>query len=191
MSKVVCSLIAGVALAGATGFAQSPGPTTSGAGGSSKSILPNGNFEKGMEGWSITAFGKKGQGAMDDNEKREGRSTLRMDNAEGDDASARQKVAVEPNTRYRLEGYIRTKDVQAVKRGGKDGASLCLSGGWEKTQSVSGTRSWTRVSHDFATGGEKEVEICARLGYISAPVTGTAWFSDITLTKIGKAPPRR
>lgn len=185
------SLIAGMALAGAMALGQDPGAATSGSGGSSKNLLPNGNFEKGMEGWAITAFGKKGQGAMDDNEKREGRSTLRIVNAEGDDASARQKVAVEPNTRYRLEGYVKTKDVQAVKRGGKDGASLCIGGGWEKTQSVAGTRSWTRVTHDFLTGGETEVEVCARLGYLSAPVTGTAWFSDITLTKIGKAPPRR
>jgi Carbohydrate binding domain len=185
MSKVAWSLIAGVALAGAAALAQDQ------SGASSKNLLPNGNFEKGMEGWAITAFGKKGQGAIDDSEKREGRSTLRIDNSEGDDASARQKVAVEPNTHYRLEGYIKTKDVQAVKRGGKDGASLCLSGGWEKTQSVAGTRSWTRVAHDFNTGGETAVEVCARLGYISAPVTGTAWFSDIKLTRIGKAPPRR
>ena len=56
---------------------------------------------------------------------------------------------------------------------------------------MSKDKTWTKVSHEFSTGEEKEIGIGARLGFFSTPVIGTAWYSDISLTKLGKASPRR
>ena len=87
----------------------------------SVNLLTNGTFEKGAEGWVLSAHEKKGQMAMDATELHNGKPSLRIDNAEGDDTFAKQKVTVKPNTRYRIAGYIKTKAVQTLKRDGKDG----------------------------------------------------------------------
>ena len=114
-----------------------------------------------------------------------------MDNPEGDDTFVKQKVKVKPNTKYRLSGYIKTKDVLTVKREGKDGASLAVGGGFVKTPPVTKTKSWTRVTHEFATGGETEIEVGPRLGFFSALTTGTAWFADLSLDELGRTTQRR
>ena len=41
---------------------------------------------------------------------------------------------------------------------------------------------------DFTTGQETSIEIGARLGHYSALVTGTAWFADMSLVELGRAP---
>lgn len=176
--------MAGFALTGSVALAQGT-PTT-------KNLLVNGTFEKGTEGWTFDGHGKAfSEMAMDENEKHSNRASLRVTNTEGNDTHVKQKVTVEPNTKYRLEGYIKTKDVFTVKRDGKDGASIAVEGGFQRTVPVAKTSPWTKVTHEFATGEEKEIEIGTRLGFFSAPVTGTAWYADISLVKIGKAPPRR
>ena len=60
-----------------------------------------------------------------------------------------------------------------------------------KTPSVSQTKSWTKVTHEFATGGETEIEVGPRLGHHSAAVAGTAWFADLSLDDLGKTTKRR
>ncbi|MDB6140836.1 MAG: glycosyl transferase family protein, partial [Verrucomicrobiaceae bacterium] len=106
----------------------------------------------------------------------------------GDDTTVGQQVPVKPNTRYRMTAFVRTKDVNSVARGGKGGASVAVGGGFNKTPSVNGTKVWTRVTFEFNTGGETEIEVGARLGYYSDLVTGTAWFADLSLVEVGKAP---
>lgn len=74
-----------------------------------------------------------------------------------------------------------------MKGGGKEGASLAIAGGFIKTPSVTGTKVWARVTHEFNTGNEAKVEIGPRLGHYSNAVTGTAWFADLSLVEVGKA----
>lgn len=157
----------------------------------SKNLLVNGDFQKGTDGWTLDAHDKKSTMTIDENEKHLNKPSLRVDNTEGNDTHIKQKVAVEPETRYRLEGYIKTKNAESVKRDGKGGASLDLEGTWQTSKMVNKTKSWTKVSVDIVTGAEKEVEVGGRLGFWSDPVIGTAWFADLSLVKIGKAPPRR
>ena len=182
------AVIAGFTLAGSVAVAQelgsTPTPTT-------KNLLVNGSFEKGAEGWTFDPHGKKGTMTWDENEKHGNKPSVRIENTEGDDSHLKQKVTVEPETRYRLEAYVKTKNVQSVKRDGKGGASLDLEGTWQDSKPLNKTKSWTKVSHDIVTGSETEVEVGGRLGFWGDAVTGTAWFADFSLVKIGKAPPRR
>jgi hypothetical protein len=76
-----------------------------------------------------------------------------------------------------------------VKREGKGGAQVYLDGTWQRSQVVNKTKSWTKVWIVIITGAQTEVEIGGRLGYDL--VTGTAWFAEMSMVKIGKAPPRR
>jgi hypothetical protein len=137
----------------------------------------------------LSAVKKVGQMSIDENERHGDKPSLRIDNAGGDDTHPKQKVTVEPETRYRLAGYIRTKDLRSVKRDGKGGAHLSLYGAWQRSKVINGTKSWTKVSADIVTGAETEVEVGG--GCLDGPVAGTAWFAELSLVKIGKAPPRR
>jgi hypothetical protein len=170
---------------GAVVMAEEPSSTT-------KNLLVNGFFEKGTDGWTFDANNKKGTMTWDEAEKHGNHPSVRIENTEGDDSHLKQKVKVEPETRYRLEAYIRTKDVVPVKRDSKGGASIDLEGTWEASKPpLNKTKSWTKVSVDIVTGAQTEVEVGGRLGFWSDTVTGTAWFADFSLVKIGKAPPRR
>jgi len=148
-------------------------------------LFTNGNFEQGTDGWTLSAWNKKGTMAADKTELHNGKPTLRVENVQGDDTQVLQTIPVKPNTRYRLAGYIKTKSVETEKRGGKDGATLAVQGGFQKTVPVVKTKSWTRVTMDYVTGKESEIKAGPRLGHHSGAVLGTAWFSELTLTEIG------
>jgi len=149
--------------------------------GDSHNLLQNASFESGMDGWTIG----RGTAAIDPAEKHGASSALRIDSPKGEDSMVVQKVTVAPNSRYRLTGYIKTKSVLSVKRGGKDGASLAVRGGFLHTPMVYGSKSWTRVYFDFATGQETEIEVGPRLGMYSGLVTGTAWYAELSLVELG------
>jgi len=180
------AVIAGITLAGSVAVAQNLGSTTTST---TKNLLVNGSFEKGLEGWTVDANQKKGTAVIDENEKRGGKSTLRVDNPEADDVHIKQTVTVEPNTRYRFEGYIKTKDVEPAKRESKDGACLAIEGGYKKSQIITKTRGWSKVTLEFITGAETSVDLCARLGFYYGICKGTAWYADLSLERIGKAAP--
>ncbi len=171
-------------------------------------LLTNGDFKKGMEGWELLSFGKQGQAnvvkpedvmvdglkpraagqpAPDPTEIRDGKPSLKIDNMNPDDTAVKQKVTVKPATRYRLSGWIKTKGVEAknmmVKK--PTGASLCLMGGFEKSEDVLRTKGWTYVKYEFSSGTRSEIVVGARIGIYATPVKGTAWFSDISLVELG------
>ena len=149
-----------------------------------RNLIMNGNFEHGLEHWELIAFAKKGKMEIDTQELHNGKPSLRVDNIEGDHSFVRQIVKGKPNTRYRFSGYIKTKDVEAVK-GGIDGAVLMVGMSLDMTHSIQKTTPWTKVSFDFTPKDPKEIRVGPSLGVYARPVTGTAWFSDLTLTEIG------
>jgi hypothetical protein len=182
----VLAAVAATGLAGSLALAQGfPGATP----GATKNLLVNGSFEKGLEGWTVDANQKIGKATIDQQELRNGKPTLRVDNPQPDDVHVKQTITVEPNTRYRFEGYIKTKDVEPAKRDGKDGACLAIEGGYKKSQIVSKTRGWTKVTLEFITGSEPQVTLGTRLGFYYGITKGTAWYSDLSVERIGKAPP--
>ena len=157
-----------------------------------KNLLTNGSFEKGTDGWTFDPHKKVGTMTWDETEKHGTHPSVRIENPTDEDSHFKTKVTVEPETRYRLEAYIKTKDVLATKRDSKGGACIDLEGTWQTSKpAVNKTKSWTKVSVDFVTGAQTEAEVGGRLGFWSDGAKGTAWFADFTLVKLAKAPPRR
>jgi len=175
-------------------------------------LLVNGDFKKGTEGWDLHAWagqgqtavaqpgqalvdqlkptGAPGQPAPDPAETHDGKPSIRLENISYDDAALWQKVKVKPATRYRLSGWVKTKNVEWKEKNAKEfnqkrGASLCIQGGFEKSESIGHAKGWTHLTYDFASGTRSELVIGARLGFYSSPVKGTAWFSDISLVEVG------
>ena len=144
-------------------------------------LLTNPSFEDGQNGWEFTSHGKRGTGAVDTTEKRDGKSSFRIENPAGDDSMLRQAVTVKPKTHYRFTGYIKTKDV--VVKG--TGATLSLEGGFEHTKSIVGKTNWTKIFFEFDSGALDTVKVGPRLGHHSSPAMGVAWFTQLSLVEVG------
>ena len=163
-----------------------------------RNLFKNPYFEKGTNGWELVAFGKKGTMTVDKKELHNGKPSLRIDNPDGGLSFVRQVVAGKPNTHYQLSGYIMTKDVEPVQKGSKEGACLMVGftaevrvgqsqskarGG--KSASIQKTKQWTKITVDFTSGSKTELPVGAALGYYNENVTGTAWFSELSLVELG------
>ncbi|MFC5457689.1 carbohydrate binding domain-containing protein [Prosthecobacter fluviatilis] len=144
-------------------------------------LLSNPSFENGLEGWTLSAYEKRGTVAVDTVEKHDGKSSIRIENPAGDDSFLQQTVTVKPRTRYRLTGYIKTRDV--VVKG--TGATLSLAGGYEHTEAFSGKQNWKKVSFEFDTGAQDSIKVGPRLGHHSSMAMGTAWFDELQLIELG------
>jgi hypothetical protein len=162
--------------------AAAPEPEAAGG-----NLFKNPNFENGTEGWRITAWGKTGTMTIDDTEKHDGKPSLRVENPTPQHTLVNQKVAVKPKTRYLLAGYIKTKNVEPPKPGQKEGAELMVTGGSRRSEPVSKTTSWKRVTYTLTTlEGETEMVVGMSLGHYGATVKGTVWFSELSLTELGQ-----
>ncbi|MDR3400951.1 MAG: carbohydrate binding domain-containing protein [Chthoniobacter sp.] len=153
-----------------------------------KNLLVNGNFEHGLEHWELIAFSKHGKMAIDTEELHDGKPTLRIDNVEGDHSFVRQILKTKRNMRYRFSGYIKTKDVEPVKAG--EGGAVLMSGmSLDHTSPIQKTTPWTKVTFEFTPSPKipGEIRVGSSLGIYARPVTGTAWFADLTLTELGPA----
>jgi hypothetical protein len=122
---------------------------------------------------------------VDTNEFHDGNSTLRIENLDACHSFVRQIVRGKPNTCYRITGYIKTKDVEPAKEGQQSGAVLTVGRIGVYTQAMEGTKSWTKVTADFATEDDGEIRIGPSLG--ADDTTGTAWFSELKLIGISDA----
>lgn len=112
---------------------------------------------------------------------RGGTPGLRITTSEPSDCGVAVTVPVQPATRYRLSGWIRTAEVEP--RRGSDGAMLNVHGG-VRTKGVQGTTDWTQVGAEFESGDRDEIVVhCLFGGYGGA--SGTAWFDDVSLVALG------
>ena len=104
------------------------------------------------------------------------------------DARYEQTVACEPNTVYRLSGWVRVEDVPE----GTMGANLSVEDAFSSTNSVTGTSAegeWTYMELYGITGPEQtSLTVMARLGFYGSTITGTAWFDDIALEHVHEIP---
>lgn len=99
------------------------------------------------------------------------------------DARIVQRVGVAPNTLYVLRGKIRTEDVV-----GELGASLSIDnygidGTYCYSDPLFGTNDWQDCALYVRTGAEQTtLTVALRIGGYSMEASGTAWFSDLSLT---------
>jgi hypothetical protein len=151
----------------------------------SRNLFTNGDFEKGAAGWELLNWGKDGRMEMDPSEFHDGKPTLRVDNSQPSHSFIRQIVMGKPHTRYRLSGYIKTRDVESEPNGQKSGAVLMVGRMAVYTPLLAGTTPWTAVSVEFATKDDPEIRLGPSLGTDPTFPTGTAWFSGLRLIELG------
>jgi hypothetical protein len=94
-------------------------------------------------------------------------------------------IAIEPDADYRLEGWVRTRDVKGhaayyIHVHGKEPMALNKS-----TGHVAGTSDWTRVEVSFHTPPDA---VRANIGTILRG-TGAAWYDDVKLVLLSKSKP--
>jgi hypothetical protein len=148
--------------------------------------IPNSVVDGGFEQaagspWEPTSFAGVAILSLDRTIRRSGASAARIEAATDDDARFVQTITVQPNTRYRLAGWIRTENVKLGH-----GANLTIerSGSNESSPRRNGTTDWTYVWLDVDSGSDTSFQVEARLGNYSATSQGRAWFDDLSLTQI-------
>ena len=157
-------------------------------------LLHNGSFElldgDGLpSGWYTQAWYNDGT-VTSYSMLTEGRTGMAavVDNLSVNDARFAQNVRVEPDTLYRLSGYVKALDVPDSGRG----ANLSIEGLHVYSQSVyNGTGDWELVELYGRTGPEQtSVTIFARVGgYGDDYLTqGRAAFDDLRLEKAADVP---
>jgi dolichyl-phosphate-mannose-protein mannosyltransferase len=130
--------------------------------------------------------------AWDTTEAYQGERSVMISIAPGmpNDARWIQTVTVEPHTRYRLKGWIKTVDVAPSGQAVQAGANLSIldvtlnSGFTFSSPPLFGDNDWTQVELEFDSGTHTQLTVAARLGMYSGTLTGTAWFDHIRLVKL-------
>jgi hypothetical protein len=160
-------------------------------------MVPNGSFERARgevpAGWQKQTYSGKAEfGHVEGGSTtlatsgRTGKRCVMISSTEGADAGWLGTVAVKPNSRYRLIGWIKTENVQA---GTGKGALLNLHNIQPlQTPAVTGTQDWTKVEVVFDTGENAVVQINCLLGGWGQS-TGKAWFDDVSIESVKAAGP--
>ena len=156
-------------------------------------LFKNGDFLNGTDGWKIS---KDGKPAVDTEERHNGKPSVRITNGNATRTMLMQNIDVKPNSRYLISAYIKTKDVTPAtgpmtKKGSKEGAELVVDGplgGSRRSVPLSGTKGgWQGVTYRIVTNAsETQITVGFALGHYYGPVTGTAWFSELSLTDLSE-----
>ena len=153
-------------------------------------LLVNGDFEAASSedperpvAWRVRSYGGEAQHAYHAAGGRNDSAFLRIQSNSGADTSWCTDVPVEPATRYRLSGWIRTEGM--THPGNTHGALLNVHPRHWVTEYVQDTQDWTRVQVEFETGPEEDsVSLnCLYGGWGHS--TGTADFDDLELVALG------
>ncbi|MDY5730648.1 MAG: phospholipid carrier-dependent glycosyltransferase [Eubacteriales bacterium] len=110
-----------------------------------------------------------------------GTHSIYIKNSGKNDARFVQTVTVEPNSYYKLSGYILAGEIQDGK-----GANLSIEGVYSFSQSLYDTQDkWEYVELFGKTGpSQTTLKVFARLGGYSGESRGFAYFDDIALEKV-------
>ena len=112
---------------------------------------------------------------------RNGGNALKISSPASADVGAGANIAIQPNTRYRFGGWIRTENFRNT--GGK-GAMFNLHGG-AASEGQAGTNDWKEFSFEFDSENRTQILLhCLFGGYGTG--TGTAFYDDLYLQAIGK-----
>ena len=151
-----------------------------------QNVLPNPSFEDKVDGapasWKPSTWGGKGKFSHADSGRTGGRSVM-ISSGEGADVGWAATVAVQPNSTYRLSGWIKTNEVASpsgTPRRGR-GALLNLHNIQPiATKAITGTQDWTQVEIVFDTASHDAVQVNCLFGGWGL-CTGKAWFDDLRL----------
>ncbi len=152
-----------------------------GASSAVENAVPNPSFEE-VDGQTPADWSQQQWDGQPDYEYVEGGRTgqrcVMISSSEGADAAWQTSAKVNPNSRYRLTGWIKTENVQiSTGRGAQFNIHNIQSA---RSRALRGDNDWTLVSMEFDTGLESDIQINCLLGGWGL-ATGKAWFDDLSL----------
>ena len=155
-------------------------------------LFPNPGFEKADPNdpskplaWRVRVYNGEAKHTWEEGLGRGGSKALSIWSTTGADTSWCTDVAVEPNTRYRMSGWIHTHGV--THPGGTHGALFNIHPKHIVTEYVQDDSEWTQVSMEFQTGpNERSVSINCLYGGWGQSV-GEALYDDLELVSLGPA----
>jgi len=172
-----------LALKGAGAKQQAQGPASFGP-----NLLPNPSFEKVDPGrkmpahWTTRIHNGKAIQSADDQVARTGKRSIRITAPVGADSSAYAKIQLEPNTTYRLGGWVKTRGLSGA-RGAQLNIHEIQKSESARTDGIRKNNDWTLLETDFNSGKNTEVTVnCLFGGWGKSK--GTAWWDDVSLRKV-------
>jgi uncharacterized protein len=158
----------------------------------SVNLFPNPGFEKVDPNdaskplaWRVRVYTGEAKHTWEDGIGRGGGKALSIRSETGADTSWCTDIAVEPNTRYRMSGWIHTHGV--THPGGTHGALFNIHPRHDVTEYVQDDSEWTKVSLEFQTGpNERTVSINCLYGGWGKSI-GEALYDDLELVSLGTA----
>ena len=157
-------------------------------------LLSNGGFESVTTSnlphdWYATAYrNQPGYSRMTatDEMAHSGRYSVLIENASANDARFTFTAKVEPESLYRLSGYVFVEHMEDTG----NGANFGIEGVYSFSDCIFDTNGEWRYLEWYGETGEKQTEITigVRVGGYSAESTGKAYFDDIVLEKVDSLP---
>jgi predicted membrane-bound dolichyl-phosphate-mannose-protein mannosyltransferase len=148
-----------------------------------------GGGSQGAQQWTRydwnAASGKSGPARFEIEQGKDG-VLLRIIAATPNDARFVHEVAVEPQTLYRIACRARSKEVGSGARG----AGISVSAILEGSPDIKGSSNeWQTLEFYGRTGPDQQkLLVTVGIGGYGSLNSGTAWFKDVTVTKVGNAP---
>jgi hypothetical protein len=154
-------------------------------------VVPNGDFEGGLETWSGNP-----RAAVDTDVKHGGkqaaRTTIPADQTDSTGIYLVQNVPISGGRLYSVAGFVRSQDAKAVSLGDKSptGATLILEwadkdGKWlasgDYAKGLYGTTDWQRLTTKLMRAPK---DAGFAIIFLSMRATGTGWFDDLTMTEV-------
>ena len=146
--------------------------------------IKNGTLDANKDGWSERTYSGKGEFSVVPNGRGGSGNCLKIESTEGGDVGWAQEVTVEKGTDYEISAWVRTENLK-----GATGALLnihAFPSGQPKTNAVTGTADWTRVSMKIASGNVERILINCLFGGWGLS-KGRAYYDDISVAKLGKS----
>jgi putative membrane-bound dehydrogenase-like protein len=131
-------------------------------------------------GWRKVTYSGKAELVAD--EGREGRKSLKISSADGADASWSVTLDVRPQTRYRLSGWVKTRDLAA---GSGKGALFNIHELQMESlpRPITGAADWKRLEMEFSSGSHSRLTVNCLFGGWGRS-KGEAWWEDVQLVEL-------
>ena len=159
-----------------------------------RNLVEDGSFEDATgddapASWSTRIDGGEARFELAAGEGRSGGNALRIQAAEGADASwVGPEIPLQSNTRYTIGAWIRTRDVE---RGGSRGALISMGGlspALSRTNPAVGTTDWTYHERTFTAPDAATGRLELTLGGGGGLSTGEVLIDDVAVYEVGPEP---
>lgn len=112
---------------------------------------------------------------------------LKVSNISNNDARYSVDIDVEEDAYYKISGWIKTENVE--NKDGSFGANISIMKNFESYEHVLGTEDWKHIEFYGKTADEQNlITLALRVGFYSGECSGTAWFDNITVSRVANVP---